>query len=117
MKDIRSLYLSELKEEMKAIGEPAFRADQIFSWLHEKRAASFDEMTNLSKDLRKKLSENFELIGAKEVTRLTSKIDGTVKFLYGLSDGQIIESVLMEYKHGHSMCVSSQVGCRMGCRF
>ena len=117
MKDIRSLYLSELKEEMKAIGEPAFRADQIFSWLHEKRVASFDEMTNLSKDLRKKLSENFELIGAKEVTRLTSKIDGTVKFLYGLSDGQIIESVLMEYKHGHSMCVSSQVGCRMSCRF
>ncbi len=117
MKDIRSLYLSELKEEMKAIGEPAFRADQIFSWLHEKRVASFDEMTNLSKDLRKKLSENFELIGAKEVTRLTSKIDGTVKFLYGLSDGQIIESVLMEYKHGHSMCVSSQGGCRMGCRF
>lgn len=116
MTDIKSLNLTELKEAMAALGEPSFRAAQVFKWLHEKRVRSFDEMTDLSIALREKLKTEFELIVLNEVTRLTS-VDGTVKFLFGLPDGQIIESVLMEYKHGMSMCVSSQVGCRMGCRF
>lgn len=116
MTDIKSLNIDELKAAVKELGEPQFRAEQIFKWLHEKRVRSFDEMTNLSVALRSKLSDNFELVNLTEVTRLTS-VDGTVKFLFGLPDGQIIESVLMEYKHGMSMCVSSQVGCRMGCRF
>ena len=115
-KDIRSLNIPELEAEMKEIGEPSFRAGQIFSWLHEKKCRDFSEMTNLSKGLREKLSERFDLICVNEVTRLTST-DGTIKFLFSLYDGQIIESVLMEYKHGFSMCISSQVGCRMGCSF
>ncbi len=116
MTDIKSLDITELKQAVTELGEPGFRADQIFQWLHEKRVRSFDDMTNLSVALRDKLKANFELVTLNEVTRLTS-VDGTVKFLFGLPDGQIIESVLMEYKHGMSMCVSSQVGCRMGCRF
>ncbi len=116
MTDIKSLNLTELKQAVTELGEPGFRADQIFQWLHQKRVRSFDDITNLSVALREKLKANFDLIILNEVTRLTS-VDGTVKFLFGLPDGQIIESVLMEYKHGMSMCVSSQVGCRMGCRF
>ncbi|MCR5824729.1 MAG: 23S rRNA (adenine(2503)-C(2))-methyltransferase RlmN [Lachnospiraceae bacterium] len=116
MKDIKSFNTEELKNEMKSIGEPAFRAGQIFEWLHKKKVGSFEEMTNLSKDLRQKLSENFEITTLAEVRSLKSE-DGTVKFLYKLKDGQVIESVLMSYKHGHSICVSSQVGCRMGCMF
>ncbi len=116
MKDIKSLNEEELKTEMKSLGEPAFRAGQIFSWLHEKKVNSFEEMTNLSKDLRNKLSENYEITALSEVRSLRSS-DGTVKFLYKLKDGQVIESVLMSYRHGYSICVSSQVGCRMGCMF
>ncbi len=115
-RDIKSLNIEELKEVLKELGEPAFRAGQIFSWLHEKKVTDFSEMTNLSKDLREKLKENFDLVALKEAGRLES-VDGTVKFLFELGDGQIIESVLMNYKHGYSVCVSSQVGCRMGCKF
>ncbi|MBQ7636865.1 MAG: 23S rRNA (adenine(2503)-C(2))-methyltransferase RlmN [Lachnospiraceae bacterium] len=116
MIDIKSLNEDELKNEMRSIGEPAFRAGQIFSWLHVKRVNSFDEMTDLSKSLRNKLAERYEITALAAVRSLKSS-DGTVKFLYKLSDGQVIESVLMTYKHGHSICVSSQVGCRMGCAF
>jgi 23S rRNA (adenine2503-C2)-methyltransferase len=116
MKDIKSFNIEELKTEMKEIGEPSFRAEQIFSWLHEKKVNSFEDMSNLSKDLRTKLSKNYEITALSEVRSLKSE-DGTVKFLYKLKDGQVIESVLMSYKHGHSICVSSQVGCRMGCVF
>ena len=116
MKDIKSLNEEELKEELKAMGEPAFRAGQIFSWLHAKKVNSFEDMTDLSKELRNKLKENYEITALSEVRSLKSE-DGTVKFLYKTGDGQVIESVLMSYKHGYSVCVSSQVGCRMGCKF
>ncbi len=117
LQDIKSLNLKELQEQIVALGDKAFRAKQIYSWLHEKLVDDFDEMTNISKDLREKLKENFELIKVKPVEIQTSQIDGTQKYLFELSDGNVIESVLMKYKHGNSVCISSQVGCRMGCRF
>jgi 23S rRNA (adenine2503-C2)-methyltransferase len=116
MIDIKSLNEEELKNEMRSIGEPSFRAGQIFSWLHVKRVNSFEDMTDLSKSLRSKLASKYEITALAAVRSLKSS-DGTVKFLYKLNDGQVIESVLMTYKHGHSICVSSQVGCRMGCAF
>lgn len=117
MTDIKSLTLSELTREMESIGEKKFRAAQIYSWLHERLVDDFDEMTNLSKGLREKLKENYELPHLTLVRVQTSKIDETSKFLFRLSDGNVIESVLMKYHHGNSVCISSQVGCRMGCRF
>lgn len=116
-KDIASYSLEELKAEMASIGEKPFRAAQIYSWLHEKLADDFDEMTNLSRALREKLNEQYEIRKVEMVTRQISKIDGTNKFLFCLKDGNMVESVLMKYKHGNSVCISSQVGCRMGCRF
>ena len=117
MKDIRELYLEELKQEIAALGEKAFRAEQIFSWLHEKGAASFDEMTNLSLALREKLAGQFEIGSVRVRTVQESALDGTKKYLLELSDGNLIESVLMRYHYGCSVCVSTQVGCRMGCAF
>ena len=114
--DIKSKTIEELKELLAGWGEKPFRAAQIFSWLHEKRVASYEEMTNISKALREKLEAECELTTLKEIDRLES-VDGTKKFLFELSDGQAIESVLMKYHHGNSVCISSQVGCRMGCRF
>ena len=116
-KDIASFTLDELKNEMKEIGEKPFRAGQIYEWLHKKLADEFDEMTNLSLPLRKKLDQGYEIRKVEMVKRQISKIDGTNKFLFCLHDGNMIESVLMKYKHGNSVCISSQVGCRMGCRF
>lgn len=116
-KDIRSLSLEELKKEMESIGEKAFRAKQVYEWLHVKLADSFDEMTNLSKALREKLDSQYCIPTVKMVERQISKLDGTNKFLFQLEDGHVVESVLMKYKHGNSVCISSQVGCRMGCRF
>ncbi|MEE0884376.1 MAG: 23S rRNA (adenine(2503)-C(2))-methyltransferase RlmN, partial [Faecalimonas sp.] len=113
-KDIRSLSLEELKSEMEGIGEKAFRAKQIFEWLHTKLADSFEEMTNLSKDLREKLDAAYRIPSVKMLERQVSKLDGTNKFLFQLEDGNVVESVLMRYKHGNSVCISSQVGCRMG---
>lgn len=115
--DIRSLTLDELKALVSGMGEKAFRAKQLFSWLHEKQAAEFSEMTNLSESFRKRLSEETELVTLKVAKHLCSEIDGTEKFLFRLSDGNIIESVLMRYRYGNSVCISSQVGCRMGCQF
>ena len=116
-KDIASLNYEELAEEMKSIGEKAFRAKQIYSWLHEKLADSFDEMTNLSKALREKLNADYEIKKVTMAARQISKEDPTEKFLFELADGNMIESVLMKYNYGNSVCISSQVGCRMGCRF
>ncbi|NLY48589.1 MAG: 23S rRNA (adenine(2503)-C(2))-methyltransferase RlmN [Clostridiales bacterium] len=115
--DIKSLYLDELKEEMKRLGQPAYRAGQIFEWMHGKLAASYDDMTNLPKDLRKQLDRQYPLTALRVADSLVSEKDGTVKYLFRLYDERIIESVLMKYHHGNSVCISSQVGCRMGCAF
>ena len=116
-KDIKSLNLEELKTELESMGEKAFRAKQMYEWMHVKLARSFDEMTNLSAKFREQCKEKYEYTCVKPVRIQESKIDGTKKFLFELSDGNVVESVWMQYKHGNSVCISSQVGCRMGCRF
>ena len=116
-KDIRSYAFEELKTEMEQLGQKAFRAKQIYEWLHVKLVDSFDEMTNLSKDLRETLKEYYRIPMVSMLERQISQIDGTNKFLFELEDGHVVESVLMKYKHGNSVCISSQVGCRMGCKF
>ena len=116
-KDICSYNYDELKEEMLAIGEKAFRSKQIYEWLHVKLADDFDEMTNLSKNLSEKLKENYEIRKVKMIDHQISKVDPTEKFLFELEDGNMVESVLMKYNYGNSVCISSQAGCRMGCRF
>ena len=116
MIDLKSMTLEEMSEALKAMGEPAFRAKQIFTWLH-KGVESFDEMSNLSKDLRQKLKEQYILTPPKAVRKQTSQLDGTIKYLWELADGNCIESVLMQYRHGNTVCISCQVGCRMGCTF
>ena len=116
-KDIRSYTFEQLQREMESIGEKAFRGRQIYEWLHVKLAESFDEMTNLSKSLRQKLSERYEIRKVSMLERQVSREDPTEKFLFGLCDGNVVESVLMKYNYGNSVCISSQVGCRMGCRF
>lgn len=115
--DIKSLNLRELTAFVEELGEKSFRAKQIYQWLHVKQVASFDEMTNISKAFIEKLKENAVLVTLQQETFQESKIDGTRKYLFCLEDGNVIESVLMRYKHGNSVCISSQVGCRMGCRF
>ena len=115
--DIKSLSLNELKEFVKELKLPAFRANQIFEWLHVKLCDSFDDMTNLSLSLREQLKDNCELVKLDIVEKQISKKDGTRKYLFKLKDGNLVESVFMPYKHGNSVCVSSQVGCKMGCRF
>ena len=115
--EIKSLSLVQLKNTMTEMGEKAFRAKQIYEWLHQKQAESFDEMSNLSTSLREKLKERCVLTTLKMLEVQTSKIDGTQKYLFALPDGNVVESVLMKYKHGNSVCISSQVGCKMGCRF
>lgn len=116
-KDICSFTYEELKEEMASIGEKSFRAGQIYDWLHVKLCGSFAEMTNLSKSLREKLEQEYEILPADMEERQISVLDGTNKFLFRLYDGNMVESVLMKYKHGNSVCISSQAGCRMGCVF
>ena len=113
--DIASMTKAELCDFFKSIGEPKFRAEQVFSWIS--RGASIDEMTNLSKALREKLSEFCLDTLPRVEEKLVSQIDGTVKYLFKLYDGACIESVLMKYNHGNTLCISSQVGCRMGCKF
>lgn len=116
MIDLKDLSYSELEEFLKENGEPKFRAKQIFSWLH-KGVTSFEEMTDISKKTAEKLSEKCFISKLAIREKYVSKIDGTVKYLFSLEDGNCIESVVMRYKHGISLCISSQVGCRMGCRF
>lgn len=114
--DIKSLDEEELIAELKAMGEPAFRGKQVFIWLH-KGVASFDEMTNLSKALREKLKERYFITVPQVERKLVSAIDGTIKYLWRLQDGNCIETVLMKYHHGNSVCISTEVGCKMGCVF
>ena len=116
-RDIKSLKLEELKTEMERMGEKAFRAKQMYEWMHVKLVRSFDEMTNLSAKFREQCKEKYEYTCVNPVRIQESKGDGTKKFLFELSDGNVVESVWMQYKHGNSVCISSQVGCRMGCRF
>ena len=117
-KNIKNYSLEDLKEELKNIGEKPFRAEQIFKWIYIDKASSFDEMTNLSLELRKKLDENYSFGEFKIVHKLVSK-DGTKKYLFDLQDEDknLIETVLMIYHHGYTICVSSQIGCKMGCKF
>lgn len=115
--DILSMNLPELIAAIKAMGQPSYRAGQIYQWLHKNGAADFDEMTNLPKSLRETLHDNFVIFGCAIEKKLISEYDGTVKYLFRLHDGEFVETVLMQYKYGWSVCVSSQVGCRMGCKF
>ena len=117
MKDLKSLTLEELKDELKEGGFPAYRAGQLYRWLHVQLAEDPEEMTNLPAKLKQFLSENYTMTRLQVADRQISRLDGTQKFLFQLPDGETIESVFMKYKFGNSVCVSSQVGCRMGCRF
>lgn len=116
MTDIKSMTLAELTDALREMGEPAFRGKQVYSWLHG-GATSFDDMSNLSKPLRAKLGEQFYITVPKVARKQVSKLDGTIKYLWELRDGNCIETVLMSYHHGNTVCISSQVGCRMGCKF
>ncbi len=114
--DIKSMYEDELKEEFAKMGEPAYRAGQVYKWLHE-GVKSFDEMTNISKKLRERLMENCYISNAAIEKKLISAYDDTKKYLFSFGDGEMVESVLMKYHHGYTSCISTQVGCKMGCTF
>ena len=116
MKNIKDYDIKELKEELVELGEKPFRAEQIFKWLYQDKVKSFDKMTNLSLELRKKLEENYIICNFNILKKQESK-DGTIKYLFDVLDGNAIETVLMSYHHGYSICVSSQIGCKMGCKF
>ncbi len=116
-KDLSSLELTDLTELMKQEGQPAFRAKQIFEWIHKRGVNTFSDMSNLSKELREKLEEKYSLANIKMVKKYVSKEDNTTKYLFDVGNDNIIESVLMSYEYGNSVCISSQVGCRMGCKF
>ena len=116
MKNIKDYNLDKLKEEMISIGEKSYRAEQIFKWIYVENVTDFNEMTNLSLELREKLTENYTL-GIYKIIKKQESSDGTKKYLFDVLDGNAIETVLMQYKHGYSICVSSQVGCKMGCKF
>lgn len=115
--EIRSKSFSELSEELNEIGFPAYRAKQVYSWLHAKCVDSFDEMTNLPKSMREELSKKYCFNNCSVDTKLLSKQDETVKYLFTLHDNEFVESVVMKYKYGYSICISTQVGCKMGCSF
>ena len=116
MNELKSMTLSELTEVLRAMGEPAFRGNQVFTWLH-KGIQSYDEMKNVPKGLREKLAQTCPLAVPKAARKQVSRLDGTVKYLWELADGNCVESVLMRYRYGNTVCVSTQVGCRMGCAF
>ena len=116
MTDLKSMTLPEIGALLREMGEPAFRGKQVFSWLH-RGAESFDDMTNLPKALREKLKASCKLTPPQRARKQVSRLDGTIKYLWELSDGNCIESVVMQYHHGNTICISSQVGCRMGCAF
>ena len=115
--DIKNLTLDELEQDIINMGEAKFRAKQIFSWLHQKNVSSFDEMLNISKGFREKLNNRFKITNIEIVDKLISSVDKTTKYLFKLENNHIIESVLMKYSYGNAVCISSQVGCRMGCTF
>lgn len=114
--DIKSMSLEELERELVGMGQPKFRAKQVFSWLH-RGVRSFDEMTNLAKPLRQTLDQMFFVSAPEVVRRQESRKDGTIKYLWRLRDGNCVETVLMQYKYGNTVCVSTEVGCAMGCAF
>ncbi len=116
MKNIKDYKLEDLKNELKEIGEKPFRAEQIFKWIYDEKVESFDQMTNLSLELREKLKNNYTICNFNILKKQESK-DGTIKYLFDVLDGNAIETVLMRYHHGNSICVSSQIGCKMGCKF
>ncbi len=116
MKNIKNYTINELKEELKTLGEKPYRAEQIFKWLYQVNVTSFEEMTDLSLELREKLKKEYDICNYNILEKQVSK-DGTVKYLFDILDGNAIETVLMTYKHGKTICVSSQVGCKMGCKF
>lgn len=116
MKNIKDYNLDDLKQEFINMGEKPFRAEQVFKWVHEVNVTSFDEMTNLSLELREKLKQNYTMCIYGIIRKQEAK-DGTKKYLFDLLDGNAIETVLMEYNHGYTLCVSSQIGCKMGCKF
>lgn len=116
MKNIKDYDLPKLKEELNELGEKPYRAEQIFKWLYVDKVLSFDDMTNLPLELRNNLKENYQICNFKILKKLES-VDGTIKYLFDILDGNAIESVIMEYHHGKTICVSSQVGCKMGCKF
>lgn len=116
-KDIKSMTLDELEADIKELGQPKFKAKQIYLWLQKNMAEDFSEMSNISKQLRDTLSDNYEILGCSIEKKLVSVYDDTVKYLFRLNDGEYIESVVMKYKYGYTICVSSQVGCKMGCTF
>lgn len=115
--DIKSLTYEKLNSLVKSLGLPQFRAKQLFVWLHQNGVSSFDEMSNIGKELKQLLSEKFYISSCDIEDKYVSKADGTVKYLFRLNDGEYIESVVMKYKYGYTICVSSQVGCKMGCKF
>lgn len=115
--DVKSLSLEELQAEMVNIGEKPFRAKQLYEWFHKKLARDYDEMRNIPKSLKEKLESGYTYTSLKIAEVQTSQIDGTKKYLFSLADGNLVESVWMQYHHGNSVCISSQVGCRMGCKF
>ena len=117
-KNIKNYNLDSLKEELQLLGEKPFRAEQIFTWIYRDRVSSFNEMTNLSLDLRKKLEDTY-ILGEFKIVQKLESIDGTKKYLFDVQDGEgnLIETVLMQYHHGYTICVSSQIGCKMGCKF
>ncbi|NMP36611.1 MAG: 23S rRNA (adenine(2503)-C(2))-methyltransferase RlmN [Clostridiales bacterium] len=116
-KDIASMTLGELSQEIAALGLPKFRSGQIYNWLHVKGVAAFGDMTNISNDLKRILNDNFVIFPCSIEKKLISEYDNTVKYLFRLHDGEYIESVVMDYKYGHTICISTQVGCKMGCIF
>ena len=116
MNNIKDYNLEELKQELISIGEKPFRAEQIFKWIYQENVTSFDEMTNLSLELREKLKQNYSLC-IFNILKKQESSDGTIKYLFDVLDGNAIETVLMKYHHGYSLCVSTQIGCKMGCKF
>ena len=116
MKNIKDYNLEELKQELVNLGEKPFRAEQIFKWIFQEKVKSFDDMTNISLELREKLKEEYTICNFNILRKQESK-DGTIKYLFDVLDGNAIETVLMSYHHGYSICVSSQIGCKMGCKF
>ena len=116
MKNIKDYNIESLKEELKNLGEKSYRAEQIFKWLYKENVTSFDEMTDLSLDLREKLKQEYSICNFEILTKQVSS-DGTIKYLFDVGDGNAIETVIMQYKYGRTICVSSQIGCKMGCKF
>ena len=116
MKNIKEYNLDELKQELISVGEKGYRAEQIFNWLYVEKVKSFYDMTNLSLELREKLKQNYTMCNFEILSKQESS-DGTKKYLFDVLDGNAIETVLMEYHHGKTICVSSQIGCKMGCKF